>query len=194
MLTAFNIALSGLDANGTMLSAISDNIANENTTGFKASTVSFGDVLSQTLTGADSPSQIGLGVQVDSVSPVFTQGSFQTTTNALDLAIDGNGFFIVKQGNANAYTRAGQFSLDKNGNIVNPDGLVLQGYLADALGNITGTLGDLNVSTAQSPAKMTTSVDLAANLDSTQTVLGAAFTLDGNGDSVPNNPANYNEG
>ncbi len=96
MLTSLYTAVSGLSANGVLLSVISDDIANVNTVGFKGSRVYFGDVLSQILTGIAGSSQIGRGVLVSRVSPLFTQGSFETTTSALDLAIDGDGFFIVK--------------------------------------------------------------------------------------------------
>ncbi|MFN3396846.1 MAG: flagellar hook protein FlgE [Thermodesulfovibrionales bacterium] len=192
MLTSLYTAVSGMGANGVSLSVIGDNIANLNTIGFKASRIAFGDVLSQTITGIAGSSQVGRGVLVSGVSPLFTQGSFETTTNALDMAVDGDGFFIVSDGSARYYTRAGQFSIDKNGNIVNPDGLVLQGYLADASGTITGTVGNLQISTKQSPANMTTKADIAVNLDSTATVPAAAFTLDSNGDGVNDDPANYN--
>ncbi len=192
MLTSLYTAVSGMDANGTALSVIGDNIANMNTIGFKASTISFGDVLSQSLSGATGSSQIGRGVQVLGVTPLFTQGSLETTSNGLDLAIDGDGLFMVNEGSQRFYTRAGQFALDKNGNVVNPDGLVLQGYLADAAGNITGTVGNLQVTTRQSPANATTNVNLAINFDAAQAVPAAAFTLDANGDGVNNDPANFN--
>lgn len=192
MLTSLYTAVSGMGANGVSLSVIGDNIANLNTIGFKASRIAFGDVLSQTITGIAGSSQVGRGVLVSGVSPLFTQGSFETTTNALDMAVDGDGFFIVSDGSARYYTRAGQFSIDKNGNIVNPDGLILQGYLADASGTITGTVGNLQISTKQSPPNMTTKVDIAVNLDSKATVPAAAFTLDSNGDGVNDDPANYN--
>ena len=193
MLTSLYTAISGMNANGTTLSVIGDNIANLNTVAFKGSRVAFGDVMSQTLAGLSSSSQIGRGVLVSSISPLFTQGSFESTLSGLDLAIDGDGLFLVNEGGATYYTRAGQFSMDKDGNIVNPDGLVLQGYLADASGNITGAIGDLNIAVTQSPANMTTAADVIVNLDSTLTVQAGAFTLDGNGDGTANDPAFFNK-
>ena len=192
MLTSLFTGVSGMNANGMSLSVIGDNIANMNTIGFKSSRVSFGDVLSQSLGGASGSSQIGRGVLVRSVDPTFTQGSFESTANGLDMAIDGDGFFIVNDSSSRYYTRAGQFSLDKEGNIVNPDNLVMQGYLADINGNISGTLGDLTIGSAQSPANATTTADVAVNLDAAATVPAAAFTLDGNGDGTDNDPANFN--
>lgn len=173
MFTSLYTAISGMDANGTELSAIGDNIANMNTVGFKSSRVAFGDVLSATVGGVAGSGAVGRGVLVSSVSPLFTQGSFQSTTNGLDLAIDGNGFFAVKEGQAQYYTRSGQFSLDKNGNIVNPNGLILQGFQADAAGNITGVKGDLKVASTQSLANQTAKVDLSLNLDAGAPVSGA---------------------
>ena len=192
MLTSLFTGVSGMNANGMSLSVIGDNIANMNTIGFKSSRVSFGDVLSQSLGGASGSSQIGRGVLVRSVDPTFTQGSFESTANGLDLAIDGDGFFIVNDSSSRYYTRAGQFSLDKEGNVVNPDNLILQGYLADTNGNISGTLVDLTIGSAQSPANATTTADVAVNLDAAATVPAAAFTLDGNGDGTDNDPANFN--
>jgi flagellar hook protein FlgE len=89
-----------MNANGTWLSVIGDNIANLNTVGFKSSDIVFGDVLSQSLAGASGNSQVGRGVEVMSVSPLFTQGSFETSSNGLDLAIDGDGLFIVNDNGA----------------------------------------------------------------------------------------------
>src|SRR3990172_6308668 len=109
MLTSLFTAVSGLDANGTSLSVIGDNIANMNTIGYKASDISLGDILSQSMTSGSGTSQIGRGVQVSSVSPSFTQGSFQTSSNGLDMAIEGDGFFMVREAGAQFYTRAGQF-------------------------------------------------------------------------------------
>ncbi|NWF97801.1 MAG: flagellar hook protein FlgE [Nitrospirae bacterium] len=192
MITSLYTAISGLSASGTSLSVISDNIANMNTIGYKASRVAFGDVLSQTLTGIAGSSQVGRGVLVSGVSPLFTQGSFETTESVLDLAVDGDGMFIVNDGNASYYTRAGQFSISKEGYITNPDGLVLQGYLADESGNITGAVGSLNIANVQSVAKVTSTADIALNLDSTSEIQAVAFTLDGNGDSVNDDPVNYN--
>ena len=178
MLTSMYSAVSGMNANGTSLSVIGDNIANLNTVGFKGSRATFGDVLA----GSVGALQIGRGVLVSGVSPLFTQGSFETTANALDLGIEGDGFFIVNEGGANYYTRAGYFSLDKDGFIVNPDGLILQGYLADTAGNITGTIEDLRIESRQSLARATTNSTIALNLDSQSAAQVTPFTLDGNGD------------
>ncbi len=172
MLTALFSAISGLNANGTSLSVIGDNIANMNTVGYKASRVAFGDVLSQTITGTSGNSQIGRGVIVSDISPLFTQGSFETTASALDMAIDGDGFFMVKENNSNFYTRAGQFTLDKNGDLVTPDNLKVQGYLYDSGGNATGVVGDISVASLNSAPHPTANAKLSVNLDSRDGVTG----------------------
>jgi flagellar hook protein FlgE len=188
MLTSLYTAITGMNANGTWLSVIGDNIANMNTVGFKASRIAFGDVLA----GVAGSLQVGRGVLISDVSPLFTQGSFETTSNALDLSIDGDSFFIVDESGAQYYTRAGQFSTDKDGNIVNSDGLILQGYQADASGNITGAIGNLQIAGRQSLAHPTTSAEISLNLNATGAVQTTPFTLDGNGDGTSNDPANYN--
>lgn len=192
MLTSLYTGISGMSANSTALAVVGDNIANLNTVGFKGSRVNFGDVLSQTMTGVAGSSQVGRGVTVNKVSPQFSQGSFETTTSVLDLAVDGDGFFMVNNGSSNFYTRAGQFSLDKNGNVVNSDGYLLQGFMVDSSGNVLGTTGNLNFSSQQSAANATTTATISVNLDASSTVPSAAFTLDGNGDGIANDPANYN--
>jgi flagellar hook protein FlgE len=192
MLTSLYTAVSGMNANGTALEVIGDNIANLNTTGFKNSRVTFGDVLSQTVSGGVGSSQVGRGVMIQDVSPQFTQGAFESTGNALDLAIDGDGFFQVKDGDMKFYTRAGQFSLDKDGKVVNPDGYVLQAFLADPSGKITGTTGDLVFSNTPSQAKATSLINAAVNLNASEETQTNAFTLDANGDGVNDDPANYN--
>ena len=192
MLTSLYTAISGMDATGTQLSVIGDNIANMNTVGFKKSTVSFGDVLSQSITNVSGSGQIGRGVFVQEVSPLMTQGAFETTESALDLAIDGDGFFAVSDNGARSYTRAGNFAVNRDGFIVTPDNLRLQGYLADAAGNISGTTGDLQLTATQNPARMTGAAKVAVNLDATAPVQATAFTLDGDGNGTPNDPLNYN--
>lgn len=177
MLTSMQTAISGMNANGTDLSVIADNIANMNTVGYKKSTVAFGDVLSQSITGVAGSAQVGRGVYVQEVSPLFTQGSLETSENSLDMAIDGDGFFIVNDNGATYYTRAGNFSIDQDGYIVNSSNLRLQGYLADASGDLTGTTGDLQLIATQSPANITTDAAVSVNLNATDDVQTAAFDI-----------------
>jgi flagellar hook protein FlgE len=190
MMTSLYAGISGLNANSTSMAVIGDNIANLNTTGFKGSRVDFGDVLSQTLSGGSG--QVGRGVMIQDIATQFTQGAFETTGNALDLAIDGDGFFQVKDGEMKVYTRAGQFSVNKDGKVVNPDGYILQAFVADPSGNMTGTTGDLVLSNAPSQAKATTKAKPAINLNADEKVITDAFTLDSNADGTNSDPANYN--
>lgn len=130
---SFSAGLSGLSANSTYLSVIGNNLANINTVGYKSSAVSFADLVSQTVgSTSENPTQIGLGVVTGSISPVFSQGNIENSSEPTNVAIQGNGFFIVKDPNqgGQAYTRAGNFSFDANGALVSPDGWTVQGYTA----------------------------------------------------------------
>ena len=170
--SAFFTATSGLNSTSRGLSEIGNNIANAQTVGFKSRTVSFGDLFGTTIGGGGTTNALveGRGVRVLGIDPSFTQGSLQTTSNALDLGIDGDGFFEVQDSDANRFfTRAGQFSLDSSGNIVNPAGLKLQGFLADSSGTILGTTGDLVLTTSQQVGTSTVNVTVGGNLKATET-------------------------
>ncbi|MBI3014041.1 MAG: flagellar hook-basal body complex protein [Candidatus Tectomicrobia bacterium] len=175
ILSALFAGVSGLDSYANALSVLSNNIANVNTTGFKSSRAEFADILSQSLSGASGSSQIGRGVFLSEVTNVFTQGSFETTSSATDLAIDGDGFFIVNKGTGNYYARAGRFILDKDGKLANPEGFFLRGYALDpTTGIISSALQDINIGSASASPQATTEVNIASNLDSTSTVKNTA--------------------
>ncbi len=128
---SFSAGLSGLNANGQYLAVIGNNLANINTIGFKSSSVTFMDLVSQTVGGSSvNPMQVGLGVVTGSISPVFSQGAIENTREATNVAIQGNGFFVVRGANGVSYTRAGNFSLNSDGTLVTPDGFKVQGYTA----------------------------------------------------------------
>src|SRR5438874_7680106 len=178
ILSALFAAVSRLNANGTNLSIIGNNIANTGTVGFKSSRANFADIVNASLGGASGSTSSGIGVFLSGIQSNFTQGSLQTTNNSLDMAVDGNGFFQVKSTSGGFfYTRAGQFNVNKDGDVVNPDGLKLQGFQADALGNITGTISDINLSTTTSPPNATTKLTVSANLDSQSTPIGLTAKL-----------------
>jgi flagellar hook protein FlgE len=124
-LGSFSAGLSGLTANSIALNVIGNNLANINTVGFKGSTVGFQDLVNQTLAGSG---QVGLGVTAGNIAPVFSQGPIQTTRESTNVAIQGNGFFVVNGPGGNAYTRAGDFTLDADGALVAPTGFKVQGY------------------------------------------------------------------
>lgn len=176
--SAFFAATSGINATSRALSEIGNNIANAQTVGYKSRSVSFGDLFGATIGGGGTSSSVveGRGVRVLGIDPSFTQGSLQTTSNALDLAIDGDGFFQVNDTAGNIFfSRAGQFNIDSGGNIVNPAGLRLQGFQVDPSGNILGTIGDLVLSTTQQVGTATTQVDMSGNLNASEPVV-TAFT------------------
>jgi flagellar hook protein FlgE len=167
ILTSLFSGVSGLNAFGTGLSVMSNNISNLNTVGFKDSSVSFSDIIGQSLGGATGSSQIGRGIFVNQVRTLFSQGSFETTGNALDMAIDGEGFFVLKNSSGSEfYSRAGIFNVNQNGLVENPEGLFLQGFQADSAGTMTGQVGDINLASTTFPPLASSRIDMVANIDS----------------------------
>ncbi len=176
MLTSLFTGISGLNANGLALSIIGDNIANANTVGFKASRANFGDILSQTLGGA-SAMQVGRGTMIIDIQKLFTQGTLETTANPLDLAIEGDGFFVVQQPNGPTYyTRAGQFRINKDGYVVDPNGYLLQAYQMDVNGNVTGAIGNVYLAGLMSDPSATSLINTQVNLDSRESTTTWSFT------------------
>jgi flagellar hook protein FlgE len=126
---SFSAALTGLNAFSSWLSVIGNNLANVNTIAYKASAVTFQDLLSQSAGGGGiNPMQIGLGVTMGANSPIFSQGSIESSRDPTSCAIQGSGFFVVKGEQGTTYTRAGNFSFDQNGVLVNPEGQTVQGW------------------------------------------------------------------
>ncbi|MCK4733739.1 MAG: flagellar hook-basal body complex protein, partial [Methanophagales archaeon] len=166
--------ISGLASSGKQLDVIANNIANVNTVGFKSGKIHFGDILSQSVTGGSAAGmQVGRGVEVSGITTQFSSGSFETTANATDVAIDGDGFFIVEDADGGRYyTRAGSFSLDSNKDLVDVNSFKVQGY------NLTGTnpdiIDDISLGDAQSDPEATTEISIGANLDS-DTATGETF-------------------
>jgi flagellar hook protein FlgE len=179
LVSALYTGQTGLESSSTDLSVIGDNIANSATIGFKTARADFSNAMAQQMIGSDGAiAQVGLGTELQSVQKILTQGALTNTGVATDMALDGGGFFVVKGSNAGQvgqyYTRAGQFSMDKTGYLVNQGGLRVQGFAADPTGAIGATTGDLLLGTAASPALATKAVTVKANLDAASTV-SAAF-------------------
>ncbi|BCW65843.1 flagellar hook protein FlgE [Arthrobacter sp. NicSoilB4] len=181
MLRSLYSGIFGLRAHQTMLDVTGNNIANVNTAGFKASSTQFQDTLSQMTqgasapqgeTGGSNPAQIGLGVRVAGVSTNFAQGSSQSTGRATDMMISGDGFFVTSKGGQQLFTRAGAFSPDAAGQLVSPDGGILQGW--SAVNGVLNTGGPVSGITLNAnnlvPAKATNSVTVDGNLPSDGTV------------------------
>src|SRR5215213_4346545 len=156
MLRSMFSAISGLRAHQTKMDVTGNNIANVNTVGFKGSQTVFQDTLSQVIRaggapaadrGGTNPAQVGLGVKLAGITTNWTQGATQTTGRSTDFMIEGDGFFVTRSGTSQLFTRAGSFDFDGQGNLVTPDGAVLQGWTANAAGviNTNGPIGDLKV-------------------------------------------------
>jgi flagellar hook protein FlgE len=168
MLTAFSTALSALSADSTAISVVGNNLANLNTTGFKASTVEFQDLLYENLGGGSS--QVGMGVQQPITDRVFSQGATQSSSNPLDVAISGQGFLIVQTpSGAIQYTRDGSLTTDSHGNLQTANGDDVQGW-SSLTGNVnaTGPIGNITVPTGSlRQATPTANMSITMNLDAT---------------------------
>ena len=164
---SFNIALTGLNAANEDLSVTSNNLANVATVGFKGSRTEFADLFASTQQGAISA---GNGVAVSEIAQQFTQGNIKTTGNTLDMAISGNGFFVVSNNGALNYTRDGEFQLNSSGEVVNSQGLALQAYPPLANGGFnTGGLANISLNTNLSQPQATSTAQIAANLPANAT-------------------------
>jgi flagellar hook protein FlgE len=194
MIGSLFAGITGLNVNSKALTVIGDNIANVNTTAFKSNRVSFANILSQSLAGTGG-SEIGRGVEFWGTTPMWSQGSVENTTNPTDMAINGSGFFVLRDAaNASYYTRAGDFSFDRDGYLVNPDGLFAQGYEVlsvqpDGTLNL-GNVADINVpgqstSPPQASSEFTVDVNLDARAADLDTYSTTSIVYDSAGNTIP---------
>ncbi len=202
MLRSLWSGVSGLKSEQEAMDVVGNNVANVNTIGFKKGRITFVDVLSQTMSAATGPegniggknaTQIGLGDTVAVVDNIFSQGSLQATSKTTDLAIQGDGFFIVSDdgGKTYRYTRAGDFSFDAAGNLVNPEGFIVQGWMANDETHKINTAASIeNIVIPQDktvPAGITKNITIKANLnggDHIEEMAPAHGTVDENGNQV----------
>lgn len=178
---SFQTALAGLNAASSDLRVTGHNIANASTVGFKRSRAEFGDVYAASVLGSGS-SPIGSGVKLANVSQQFDQGTISFTDNSLDLAIDGNGFFVLSTNGAQSYTRSGMFGVDRQGHVVSNGGARLQGFSVTGDGVVGGTIGDLVISNDNQQPHQTTLLNSQVNLDARAQVLartGQTFNTTG---------------
>ncbi|ATE59408.1 flagellar hook protein FlgE [Thauera sinica] len=180
---SFQQGLSGLNVSSRALDIISNNVANTNTAGFKTGSAVFADVYAASLSGTVSDKQVGAGSSMTAVRQTFAQGNLTTTNNPLDLAINGNGFFMIsRESGPNAYTRNGQFDLDKNGYIITSTGDRLIGYqsipdIGTGLPNEIGGLKELQIPNVGSAPEATTRVTVEGNLDAEEISPRDAYPL-----------------
>ena len=184
LMASFYIPLTGLESNSTSLNTIANDLANLSTTGFKAQTVNFADLFYQQIgtEGSGDLIQQGSGTRVDTIESQYTQGSIISTGNATDVALDGNGFFVLGQGGGNLYTRDGNFTMDLNGNLITQDGQSVMGYPAtNGVINTNSPLIPMVIPIgATEPAQPTTTFGMTANLNATAgvgTVVPGQITL-----------------
>jgi len=182
----FNVALSGLNAATADLEVISNNIANVNTTGFKGSRAEFADLFAASNVGSGR-TQAGSGVRLTDIAQQFSQGSIEYTSSGLDMAITGEGFFTLKNDSGYTYTRAGNFQVDQNGNVVSPQGGFLQVYPPNGAGGFdTGSLTNLTIASMTGAPQATDSATFNLNLPANATPPGTT-PFD------PNDPTSYNQ-
>jgi flagellar hook protein FlgE len=180
----FNVALSGLKVAATDLEVTGNNIANASTVGFKRSRAEFGDAYSNSFFGG-GVTDVGDGVSVQNIRQIHSQGNVTFTDSGLDMAITGNGYFVLSDNEEIKYSRAGQFGIDREGFLVNNTGMRVQGFQADDEGNVSGVLGDLEVETNDLAPRQTTNVTTLLNLDSSEAVLAqSGSTLDADGTAI----------
>jgi flagellar hook protein FlgE len=164
LLSSLYTGVSGLSANSEAMGIIGDNISNVNTVGFKSSKAVFSDLFSTVLANGSTTRQLGRGSQLSGTLKEFSQGAFEASSNALDMALDGSGFFVVNNGSGNQYTRAGQFRLNDNGLVQTVTGQTLQGQRVTN-GTVSSTVESIDLAGVQSSPEATTSFTLGANLD-----------------------------
>jgi fagellar hook-basal body proteins len=194
MMRSLYSGVSGLQNHQTRMDVLGNNISNVNTTGFKRGRAVFQDLLYQQMSGASAPDgqvggvnpkEIGLGMSIGSVDTIMTQGALQTTGVQTDLALQGSGFFVLKNGESTLYSRDGAFGLDRDGRLVNPaTGYKVQGWLAQNINgqqviSTSGATQDIVIPVgSKDPAKATSRVDLACNLDKRTQEIPAGATAD----------------
>ncbi len=182
LFSTLGVGASGLNVASVGLGVAGDNIANIGTTGYKHTRATFADFLPQNVFGLSGVGQLGTGAATNYLSTQFAQGSINSSDSSLDMAIGGNGFFVVNDGNQSSYTRNGEFYMDDNGFITTASGLNLQGYNA-VNGAVSGAIGDLQIDETTIPPAVTTTVVADATL-SAETVPGvdlAAIDMYGTG-------------
>lgn len=189
ILSSMYTGVTGIQANGEALGIISDNIANANTVGFKTSRAEFADVVAKSLKGILGGNQIGRGTKLNGVTQIFSQGSVQQTDKVTDLAISGDGFFVVDGPEGRGFTRNGALNFNKDGELVNGDGLMVKGFRADDDGKITTKLDSIKLERSIIDAKKTENVEVAMNLDIRSDVIEGGFNIE-----KPAETSNYSTG
>jgi flagellar hook protein FlgE len=170
ILSSFNIGVTGLQAAGSSMGVVGDNIANAGTFGFKSSRAEFQDMMAASLKGIDGGDQMGSGTKLAHITPQYTQGTVARTQSITDLALNGNGFFQVDAPFGKGYTRDGSFHFDKEGYLVNGDGYKVNGFQPDETGKITNKLAAIKLGNTTIPASATKEVKFSMNLDSREPV------------------------
>lgn len=188
ILSSLYTGVTGLQASGEALSIFGDNLANANTTGFKVSRPEFQDVIAKSLKGILGGNQIGRGTKLSNITPIFSQGSITQTDRSTDLALSGDGFFVMDGADGRSFTRNGVFNFDREGALANLDGAKVMGFQADENGVISNKLTQIKIDRTVIDAKRTSKVNLSMNLD-----IRAEKTMEFNPEQ-PDRTSNYSNG
>ena len=175
LLSSLYTGVSGLQANSEAMGILGDNISNVNTVGFKSSRAVFSDLFSTILANGSTTRQLGRGSNLLSSLKDFSQGAFESSSNALDMALDGSGFFVINNGTGNQYTRAGQFRMNENGLVQTVTGGTLQGQKIEN-GVVSETVGNIDLAGIQSAPEATTTFTAGSNLNSAATAASTFVT------------------
>ncbi|MEL0083985.1 MAG: flagellar hook protein FlgE [Gammaproteobacteria bacterium] len=173
---SFKVALSGINSASADLDVISNNLANLSSTGYKVNRAEFASLVGVAGATAEGVVQ-GRGAELAAVTRNFSQGNLESTGNALDVAIQGNGFLVMSDAGALSYSRNGALTVDKNGFVVNSAGHRAQAFQPDLAGNITSNIGDLTISTADSAPQASTTLDTGINLDASESIIALPFDI-----------------
>lgn len=166
ILRSFTIGVSGLNATGQGMGIIGDNIANAGTTGFKSSRAEFQDVLAVSLKGIEGGDQFGAGTKLGHIKPMMTQGDISRTDSVTDLALSGDGMFVVDAPAGRTFTRDGSFHFDKEGQLTTMDGYKILGFQADENGKMMNKIDAIKLGNTTIPARASKDVNMSMNLDS----------------------------
>ena len=175
LLSSLYTGVSGLQANSEAMGILGDNISNVNTVGFKSSRAVFSDLFSTILANGSTTRQLGRGSNLLSSLKDFSQGAFESSSNALDMALDGSGFFVINNGTGNQYTRAGQFRMNENGLVQTVTGGTLQGQKIEN-GVVSETVGNIDLAGVQSAPEASTTFTAGTNLNSAATAASTFVT------------------
>ncbi|MBW2304960.1 MAG: flagellar hook protein FlgE [Deltaproteobacteria bacterium] len=190
MIASIQAGLSALRALGKKMEVKANNIANANTSGFKADTSTISELPAQAVSTLSGTAQVGRGAALEGIAPLFEQGPIEPSGEPTNMAIGGDGFFVLRERGSGRlfYGRAGNFRFDRDGYLTNPEGYVVQGWRLDEEGEETGSLGDIRLTSRSSPPSPTSRIWMITNLDADASAHGGALKTAWDGSATSGSP------